>query len=116
MDNFENILYLGLRFAGYVDLHVSAFNKRSKFRSLYGLEPETVRDIFLALLSDVVGESRLSGNNIKSLFLTIYWLKSYDIEASITRVFGIGSPATSRAHIRRCLVALQTLCQVEVSI
>jgi hypothetical protein len=115
MDDIEIILESGLRAAGYRDLRVNNAGKLEKFRKLYGLDPDTVHDLFVDLQSDdVIGDKALSNSELKTLFLTIYWLKSYDTEEGVIRVFGICSKVTFRRHTRMCLDALQALCQAKV--
>jgi hypothetical protein len=117
MDDIEIILEFGLRAAGYRDLRVNNAGKLEKFRKLYGLDPETVHDLFVDLQSDnIIDDKKLSNADLKFLFLTIYWLKSYDTEEGVIRVFGICSKVTFRRHTRICLDALQALCQAKVCV
>ena len=117
MDDYQLTLEAGLRVAGYRDLRVNDTGKLEKFRKLYGLDPETIHDLFVDIQSDdIMGDNKLNNLEIKSLFLTIYWLKSYDNEEGVIRVFEIGSRVTLRRHTRKCLDALQALCEAKVCI
>jgi hypothetical protein len=117
MDDIQLTLEAGLRVAGYRNLKVNNASKLEKFRKLYGLDPETIHDLFVDLHSDnILGDNKLNNVDIKSLFLTIYWLKSYDHEEGVIRVFEIGSRVTLRRHTSKCLDALQALCQAKVCI
>jgi DDE superfamily endonuclease len=96
---------------------VNNAGKLENFRKLYGLDPETIHDLFVDLQSDnIMGDKKLIDVDIKSLFLTIYWLKSYDNEEGVIRVFEIRSRVTLRRHTRKCLDALQALCEAQVRI
>jgi hypothetical protein len=115
MDEMEFTLESGLRAAGYRDLRVNNASRLEKFRKLYGLDPETVHDLFVDIQrDDIVGDKNLIKADIKTLFLTIFWLKSYDTEEGVIRVFEIGSRLTLRRHTHKCLDALQALCQTKV--
>lgn len=116
MDERELTLESGLIAAGYRHLKVNDENKLVKFRKLYGIDPETVHDLFVDIQrEDIIGDKKLNGN-IKTLFLTIFWLKSYDTEDGVIRVFSIGSRVTFRKLTRKCLDALQALCEAKVCI
>lgn len=117
MDDTEITLESGLRAAGYRDLRVNNAAKLEKFRKLYGLDPETVHDLFVDIQSEnIVGDKKLGNADLKTLFLTIYWLKSYDTEEGVIRVFEIRARVTFRRHTRKCLDALQALCQAKVCV
>lgn len=115
-DEIELTFNYGLQVAGYCDLRVCFNSKLEKFRSLYALDPEAVHDLFTDIQSDIVGDKKLIKTDLKYLFVTIYWLKSYDAEEGAIRVFEIGSKLTFRRNTRKCLDALQALCQAKVCI
>jgi hypothetical protein len=115
-DEIDLTFNYGLQVAGYGDLRVCFKSKLDKFRSLYALDPKAVHDLFLDIQSDIVGDKKLIKTDIKYLFSTIYWLKSYDTEEGVNRVFEIGSRDTFRRYTRMCLDALQALCQAKVCI
>ena len=114
MNDNNHILDSGLTAAGFQFVRVNDAAKHQKFRRLYGLEPETVRDLFIDIQTDIVGEKKLVGSQLKSLFVAIYWMKLYGTEDKIMDVFGILSRVTFRKHVRLCLDALQALCQATV--
>jgi hypothetical protein len=114
MNENNHIMESGLKAAGYDGLRVNDAAKHRKFRKLYGLEPETVRDLFIDIQTDIVGEKKLVRSQLKSLFVAIYWMKLYGTEDNIMDVFGIQSRVTLRKHVRTCLDALQALCQAKV--
>jgi hypothetical protein len=102
--------------ARYGDLRVCFDSKLDKFRSLYALDPKAVHGLFLDIQSDIVGDKKLIKTDIKYLVSTIYWLKCYDTEEGVNRVFEIGSRDTFRRYTRKCLDALQALCQAKACI
>jgi hypothetical protein len=114
MNDNNFILESGLKAANYDGRRVNDVAKHRKFRILYGLEPETVRDLFTDIQSDIVGEKKIAGSQLHLLFVAIYWMKLYGTEDNIMAVFGIKSRVTLRKHVRMCLDALQALCQAKV--
>jgi hypothetical protein len=114
MNDNNHILDSGLKAAGFQFVRVNDAAKHRKFRRLYGLEPETVSDLFIDIQTDIVGEKKLVESQLKSLFVAIYWMKLYGTEDNIMDVFGIKSRVTLRKHVRMCLDALQALCQATV--
>jgi hypothetical protein len=93
----------------------SAASQMSVFRSLYGMQPEAINDVFKDLQSnDVTLPNRILRPNLFMFFVTLYWLRSYDITNNILRIFGIGSHTTIRKHIRMYTKALQDLCHSKV--
>lgn len=108
-DEINDVLSYGLSIAGRdPSKKWNAAAKIESFRSLYGLQPETVLDILNDLLTT---ETR---PNSFSFFVTLHWLRVYDVGNNILFTFGIGSKVTLRKYIRIYLKALQALCHSKV--
>jgi hypothetical protein len=114
--NSDSILSIGLKCAGH-DTNKN-WNKSSQlaaFRSLYGIQPESVYDVMNDISTESAYAAKTNMNHkIIMMFVTLYWLRSYDIADNILRIFGIGSKVTVRKYIRIYLEALQTLCHSKV--
>lgn len=91
----------------------NAAAKIESFRSLYGIQPETVIDI-LNDLQRMNNENRITKPNVVMFFVTLHWLRVYDVGNNMLFTFGIGSKVTVRKYIRIYLKALQALCHLKV--
>jgi hypothetical protein len=111
----EKVIENGLIAAGYsTSRRVTDKTKLSNFVKLYGINPETVQKLFDAVQTDALGDKRIVCPEMRNLFMTLYWLRSYDTSDSVLRIFAIGSRVTLRRHTRMWLNALQALCQSTV--
>lgn len=113
--NANDILLIGLKYFGILDRNVCDASQRMQFRTLYGVEPETARDILQDIQTDVVGESKIVKVDALWFLITLYWLKGYDSHQSIILTFHIGSRATFHKYIPLYLNAMQSLAQAKVS-
>ena len=113
-DEINDVLSYGLSIAGRdPSKKWNAAAKIESFRSLYGLQPETVIDI-LNDLQMMNNENRITRPNSFWFFVTLHWLRVYDVGNNILFTFGIGSKVTLRKYIRIYLKALQALCHSKV--
>lgn len=51
-----------------------------RFRAFYGIGPAAVAELIRALQQTQIDEAKCEFPNLKDLFMTLYWLKSYDTE------------------------------------
>lgn len=113
--NANDILSIGLKYFGSPDRNVCDATQRVQFRSLYGVGPETARDILQDIQTDVVGESKIVKVDVLWFLITLYWLKGYDTHQNIILTFHIGSRATFHRYVPRYLNAMQSLAKAKVS-
>jgi hypothetical protein len=110
----NDILSFGLRIAGRdPSRNWNAAAKLASFRSLYGIQPETAVDL-LHDIRNMNNENRITDPKTIMFFVTLHWLRVYDVGNNILFTFGIGSKVTVRKYIRMYLKALQALCQSKV--
>lgn len=109
-----DVLSFGLSIAGQNPSNRwNAAAKLLAFRSLYGIEPDTAIDI-LNDIQNMDNEHRIQNPQVIMFFVTLHWLRVYDVGSSILFTFGIGSKVTVRKYIRIYLKALQALCHEKV--
>jgi hypothetical protein len=109
----NTVLDVGLRSLRY-EVNQSPAKKHELFRSAYGIEAVAACDVLSAILTDVVGASKIKKLDIHKFCLTLYWLRKYDVEVDIMRHFNIQAKATLRKYLRMYLKALQALAKEKV--
>jgi hypothetical protein len=113
MDEWD-VLSFGLSIAGRDPSEKwNAAAKLLSFRSLYGIEPDTAIDI-LNDIQNMNNDHRIQHPKVIMFFVTLHWLRVYDVGSNILFTFGIGSKVTVRKYIRIYLKALQALCREKV--
>jgi hypothetical protein len=111
----DTILSLGLISAGCVRVQErSEASKKQTFRKLYGLQPESISEVFIAIQTNAVGIARIQNPNTTMFFLTLYWLRSYDKEEGVLHRFSVKSRVTFRKYTRQFLNAFQALSKAKV--
>ena len=111
----DTILSLGLTSAGCAHLQGrSEASKKKTFRYLYGLQPESISEVFIAIQTTTVGIARINYPNTTMFFLTIYWLRSYDKEEGVLHRFGVKSRVTFSKYKLHFLNAFQALSKAKV--
>jgi hypothetical protein len=113
MDSNE-VLSFGLSIAGRdPSMKWNEAAKLESFRSLYGIQPQTAIDILIDIRT-MNNENRINNPNAIMFFVTLHWLRVYDVANNIQFTFGIGSKQTLRKYIRIYLKAFQALCHSKV--
>jgi hypothetical protein len=110
----NTVLDAGLRSLRY-KVDQSMVKKLELFCSAYGIEAATACDVLAAILTDVVGATKIEKLDIHKFCLTLYWLRKYDIEKDIMRHFAINATDTLCKYLKMYLKALQALAKEKVN-
>lgn len=104
----EQIQDFGLYLVGFTPESVAVSTNAERFCACYGASAQAYSIIWLDIQRAELGDSQIVKPSVIHFMMTLYWLKSYQIETRMEGIFRL-SRKTIRSSIWRYLSVFQAL-------